>query len=173
MRHINEIIVHCSATDPDWRKGQKTSTKVKEITRWHVEGNGWSDIGYHYCIDRDGTVALGRPIEKSGAHTKGHNANSIGICIFGGRTSSATDQFLDNYTPEQEAALDNLIGELAAKYPAISKVSGHNEYAAKACPGFIVGDWYAPKTTLPPTAPNWFSKLLEAIASFFRRADDV
>ena len=73
MRHINEIIIHCTATPQDWRKGQRTSTKVKEVTRWHVEDRGWSDIGYTYLIDRDGTVQDGRPIHRAGAHVKGRN----------------------------------------------------------------------------------------------------
>ena len=58
MRPLNEIIIHATATPANWRDGQKTSTKVAEVRRWHVEDRGWSDIGYHYLIDRDGTVAL-------------------------------------------------------------------------------------------------------------------
>jgi hypothetical protein len=141
MRHINEIIIHCTATPPDWRKGQRTSTKVKEVTRWHVEDRGWSDIGYTYLIDRDGTVQEGRPIHRAGAHVKGRNANSIGISLFGGKGGTASDQFQDNFTEDQERALAALIADLRERFPTIEKVSGHNQYAAKVCPCFSVPAW--------------------------------
>jgi len=107
---------------------------------------GWSDIGYHYLIDRDGTVAKGRPIERVGAHVRGHNAGSIGISLFGGHGSSENDAFADNFTPEQDAALRDLLSDLRREYPAIKRISGHNEFAAKACPGFRVGRWLERKT---------------------------
>lgn len=141
MRPIDHIIIHCTATRADWRAGSKTSAKVSEVRKWHKE-RGWSDIGYHYLIDRDGTVATGRPLEKVGAHVKGHNTGSIGISLFGGHGSSETDAFLDNFTPQQEAALLKLVRDLRDRFPAITKVSGHNQWAAKACPGFSVPTWY-------------------------------
>ena len=141
MREINEIIVHCTATRADWWPSRSTTQKVNEVRKWHVEGNGWSDIGYHYLIDRDGTIAEGRPVETAGAHTRGHNSNSVGISLFGGHGSTKTDAFSDNFTPEQAVALQNLIERLKTEYPTITKVSGHNEYANKACPGFQVGPW--------------------------------
>ena len=57
---------------------------AETIRDWHVNGNGWSDIGYHYVIKRNGLVEAGRPVSISGAHAKGHNADSIGICLVGG-----------------------------------------------------------------------------------------
>lgn len=143
MRHINEIIIHATATRPNWRKGQRTSTKVAEVKRWHVGGNGWSDIGYHYLIDRDGTVAKGRPIERTGAHVKGRNSNSIGVAMFGGHGGTASDQFADHFTDDQLDALNRLIADLQKKFPEITQISGHNQYAAKACPCFSVPAWLA------------------------------
>jgi len=143
MRPISEIIIHCSATRPEWRAGSKTSAKVSEIRKWH-KGRGWRDIGYHYIIDRDGTVATGRPVEQVGAHVKGHNTGTIGVCLIGGHGSSENDLFADNYTPEQEDALRGLLTDLGARY-GIDKVTGHNQYAAKACPGFNVPRWLARK----------------------------
>ena len=78
MRSINEIIVHCSAT----REGQDIT--VDTIKKWHVEGRGWSDIGYHFYIDISGKIWKGRDIDKTGAHCKNHNRNSIGICYCNG-----------------------------------------------------------------------------------------
>lgn len=141
MRPINEIVIHCTDTTPNWWSSKTAKAKVAEIRRWHVEDRGWSDIGYHFLIDRDGTVVEGRPIEKVGAHVKGHNTNTIGISLFGGHGGAATDSFLDNFTEDQEKALTSLIAELRVKYPDIFKISGHNQYAAKACPCFSVPAW--------------------------------
>lgn len=83
MRKINEIIIHCSAT------AEGKDFTVQDITRWHKQ-RGFKTIGYHYVIYRNGTVATGRDIAEIGAHCKGHNANSIGICYIGGLTSDRT-----------------------------------------------------------------------------------
>jgi N-acetylmuramoyl-L-alanine amidase len=136
-RKIDKIIVHCSAT----REGQHID--VDTIRDWHVNGRGWSDIGYHYVIYLDGTVHPGRPIERSGAHTKGQNSNSIGICYIGGvETDGKTPK--DTRTPEQKAALDNLLFVLTDIF-ANTTIHGHNEFAAKACPSFDVQAEYGNK----------------------------
>lgn len=140
-RHpVREIVVHCAATKPQWMDGARTSAKVAEIRKWHVSGNGWSDIGYHYVIDRDGTVARGRAETVVGAHVSGHNSGTIGICLVGGFGSNEKDAFGKHFTNEQDAALRRLIADIR-KRTEIRKVSGHNEYAAKACPGFEVRGW--------------------------------
>ncbi len=141
MRRIDEIIIHATATRPRWMHGQPTAKKVAEIRRWHVQERGWSDIGYHFLIDRDGTVAKGRPVNIPGAHVRGHNATTIGIALIGGHGATATDAFEDHFTQEQNSALRGLIDELQRLYGPGLKISGHNEYANKACPGFQVKRW--------------------------------
>jgi len=141
MRPLHEIIIHCSATRPEWAKVKGVSWKVEEIRRWHT-ARGWSDIGYHYVVDRDGKVAAGRPVERTGAHTLGHNTGTIGVCLIGGHGSTATDEPTEHFTNVQLIALRDLIEKLKKDYPSIRTVSGHNEYAAKACPGFRVDHWY-------------------------------
>lgn len=154
MRKITEIIVHCTATRADWWAGKRTSEKVREIKRWHVQDRGWSDIGYHFLIDRDGTVAKGRDIAKDGAHVQGKNKGTIGISLFGGHGSAETDKFRDHFTAEQDAALRKLIGDLHGTYGKVP-VTGHNQYAAKACPGFNVPAWFGAKAaSKPATAPK-------------------
>lgn len=169
MRPLNEIIVHCTATRPEWWAGKTVGQKVAEVRRWHTDpkpkGNGWRDIGYHYVIDRDGTVAVGRPLDQVGAHTMGRNVGTIGIALFGGHGSTTTDPFSKNFTPEQDKALRDLIARLRAQFPAIRVVSGHNQYAAKACPGFHAPSWYeaarTPSVTVaPPSMWTIFSGLL-------------
>ena len=101
----------------------------------------WRAIGYHYCIHRDGKIAAGRPIEQSGAQTRGFNRNSVGVALVGERCECSDDEFLDHYTEAQQTNLRKLLDELNEEYP-ISMVSGHSEFASKACPCFSVLEWY-------------------------------
>lgn len=140
-RHpVREIILHCSATRPEWLGNAPLAAKVAEIRRWHTRDHGWRDIGYHWIIDRDGQRAAGRRETEIGAHVAGHNAGTIGICLIGGFGADADDTFADNFTPAQERTLRALIADIRSR-TQIVKVTGHNSYAAKACPGFRVVDW--------------------------------
>ena len=132
-RIINEIIVHCAATKPSMDIG------VEEIYGWHVDGNGWSDIGYHWVIRRDGTVEEGRPEDCAGAHAKGHNNTSIGICLVGGIDEAGDADA--NFTLAQYTALSKAIDAARMRHP-IKKLSGHRDYASKACPSFDVQAFY-------------------------------
>lgn len=140
MRDLREIIIHCAATRPDWMAGTSIAEKRDEIRRWHL-ARGWRDIGYHYLIDRDGSSIEGRPLDQTGAHVKGRNTGTIGVCLLGGHGSSENDAFADNFTLEQDAALRQLIDALVSRHGPM-KVTGHNQYAAKACPGFYAPTWY-------------------------------
>lgn len=159
MRPINEIIIHATATRPNFMANSTPQERVKEIRRWHMEDRHWADIGYHYLIDRDGAVLDGRPVGVVGAHVVGHNTGSIGVALFGGHGSSENDAFEEHFTPAQEKALRGLISDLRARY-AISKVTGHNQYAAKACPGFNVPRWLERQT--PARASLMSSKTMQA-----------
>lgn len=121
--------------------GKTTNARVSEIRKWHVQDNGWRDVGYHFLIDRDGTIAHGRPVSNVGAFEKRVNANAIGICLLGGHGSQQNDAFEDHYTEAQDSSLRELIEQLQAQYP-IRKVTGHNDYSGKACPGFRVKNWF-------------------------------
>lgn len=130
MREINEIIVHCSATKPSMDIGADWIRKI------HVQQNKWRDIGYHYVIRRDGAVEHGRPVNQVGAHCQGHNTGTIGICMVGGLTETGRPE--NNFTPAQFTSVQKLIKDLCVQYPAIIRLSGHNDYASKACPCFNV-----------------------------------
>lgn len=129
-RPINEIIIHCAAT-PEGK-----DFTVADITRWHKE-RGFSTIGYHWVVYRDGSIHPGRLEASIGAHVSGHNAGTLGVCYIGGLAANGTIA-KDTRTPEQKAALTDLVKALIAKYPTIKKVTGHNQYAQKACPSFDV-----------------------------------
>ena len=129
MKNIKYIIVHCTAT------AEFKDFKAKDVDKWHKQ-RGWDCIGYHYLIDLDGAIEKGRPETKIGAHCKGFNDCSIGVCYVGGLAS-------DNKTPKdtrtnaQKASLLKLIKQLKAKYPN-AKVVGHKDMpnVHKACPCF-------------------------------------
>ena len=127
MREINKIIVHCSAT----REGE--NFEVAEIRKWHL-ARGFNDIGYHFYIDLYGEIHKGRDISKIGAHCKGHNRNSIGICYCGGVEADGKTP-KDTRNTEQKEALLCVLRTLKAMYPN-AVIHSHNDFANKACPSF-------------------------------------
>lgn len=131
-RHISKIILHCTAT-PEGK-----DYTIDQIRQWHL-ARGFSDIGYHFVVDRYGKIHLGRPLNIAGAHTSGHNSNSIGISYIGGCASDGKTP-KDTRTPQQTAALHKLVNELRAKFPTASR-HGHYEFANKACPSFKICDF--------------------------------
>jgi len=112
-RYIDTIIVHHSgARDID--------VSANQIRAYHINERGWDDIGYHYVIRRNGDVENGRSLSKIGAHAKGRNKTSIGICLSG-----------NTATPKQLITLFNLCKRLYKAIPEIKHIQRHHE----ACPG--------------------------------------
>tara|TARA_R100000935_G_scaffold23015_1_gene42286 strand:+ start:4436 stop:4849 length:414 start_codon:yes stop_codon:yes gene_type:complete len=134
MRDIDEIIIHCSATPAH------KDFSAEDIRDWHVKGNGWNDIGYHYIIRLDGSMQYGRPLEVSGAHCKGHNLGSIGICYIGGM-DKAMECAEDTRTPKQIASLLELL-RLLKKFHPKAKIHGHRDFSKKECPSFDATEEY-------------------------------
>lgn len=114
MRNINKIVVHCSDTP----KGKFFD--INNIRRWHVQERGWSDVGYHYVILLDGTIQIGRDLKTKGAHVKGHNSTSIGICYIGGAKGE------DTRTLQQKVSLIHLIATLKRTFRD-AEVVGHRD----------------------------------------------
>tara|TARA_R100001086_G_scaffold199785_2_gene115983 strand:- start:7385 stop:7906 length:522 start_codon:yes stop_codon:yes gene_type:complete len=137
LRKINKIIVHCSAT----REGHDVDAKT--IREWHLR-RGWKDIGYHYIVRLDGTIEPGRMINISGAHTKGYNSESIGICYIGGvEAEKVNNKWVakDTRTQAQKDSLLILIKLLKLMYKDAT-IHGHREFANKACPSFDASEEY-------------------------------
>lgn len=129
VREINRIVIHCADTTPSMDVG------VKEIRQWHV-AKGWSDIGYHYVITRNGVIEKGRPIEQRGAHVAGHNDDTIGVCLVGGYGGAF------DYTRTQMIALESLVMQLMLDHEALI-VCGHTDLDdSKTCPNFNVREWW-------------------------------
>lgn len=155
MRKVSLIVIHCSDSDV------KAHDNVETIRSWHTlpkipkevakgiadgkipkseaykYGNGWSDIGYHYFIDKQGVVHSGRSEATTGAHVAGHNNGSIGICLSGRKL----------FTDAQFRSLESLLRELCKKYDLEKKdIVGHCDLQpAKTCPNFdlhkLISSW--------------------------------
>ena len=126
------IVIHCSATKPRMDIG------LTEIRKWHVQDNGWRDVGYHYIIRRNGEVELGRSIRDTGAHAAGYNHKSVSVCMVGGMAEDNSAEA--NFTAQQWTALLDLVKQLKSNYPE-ADVIGHNEISEKECPSFDVQKW--------------------------------
>lgn len=124
MRDIKKIIFHCSDSDIPGHDN------VKTLRQWHVMERGWSDIGYHYLITKNGSVYKCRPIERAGAHCHGENFDSIGICLSG----------KVNFTPMQIESATKLNKELCNKFHLMNdQIFGHNNFnSMKTCPNFDI-----------------------------------
>lgn len=119
-RPAHTVWIHCSASS-------NPKVDAKTVGEWH-KARGWSEIGYHYFIKTDGTLEVGRDIEKVGAHVKDHNTGSIGICLNGLKPT--------DFTPAQFETLKALCVEIHEAYGGNIRFRGHKEVAAKACPVF-------------------------------------
>ena len=117
-RHIEYIIIHCSATRAD---RDFTPSQLEAAHR----ARGFRGTGYHYYVRRDGTVVNTRPIEQPGAHCRGYNAHSIGICYEGGLDTQGRPA--DTRTPEQRAALRLLVWQLLGVIGKNVRLCGHRD----------------------------------------------
>lgn len=134
MRTIKEIIIHCTAT----KEGQAFT--VNDVRKWHVKGNGWKDIGYHYLIGINGEIWEGRKEDVVGAHCSGHNSYSIGVCYVGGLDKAGKPK--DTRTDAQKESLVKIVSMLHERYKN-AKIYGHNDFAKKACPCFNAKEEYS------------------------------
>ena len=152
-RKITDIIVHCTATP----EGQAQT--IAQIRADHKK-RGYSDVGYHYVILLDGTIALGRDVDYVGAHCKNYNAYSIGVSYVGGLEYRPGVDYnklkaKDTRTPKQKEALLSLLRLLKKLYPT-AVIKGHRDYSPdkdgdglvepwewiKDCPSFSAMDEY-------------------------------
>jgi len=134
MRDIKYIVIHCAATKPSM------DVPIKRVRKWHLD-RGWSDIGYHYYITRDGKIHNGRDLSIVGAHVSGYNKNSIGICYEGGINEKGDPE--DNRTDEQKKSLLKVVKILKFVFKN-AVVQGHRDFpnVKKACPSFDAKNEY-------------------------------
>ena len=132
-KETNTIVVHCSATKPD------QDVTFETIKHWHMMERAFMDIGYHWVIERDGSIQQGRNIDDWGAHVKGHNHESVGICLVGGLNDNGWPD--DNYTGQQKRMLKFLVKGCQGLWPE-AVVKGHYHFNEdKDCPCFDIDQW--------------------------------
>ncbi|WP_199243999.1 N-acetylmuramoyl-L-alanine amidase [Bacterioplanes sanyensis] len=138
LSELDTIIIHCSDTPngrqhnaidiDDWhhQRGFKRNLIIEPHHQPHLTA-----IGYHFVICLDGSIEAGRPLNESGAHARGYNRGSVGICLIG----------RDQYTKAQWTALEKLVLLLEKQLQKELNVIGHNQVSNKRCPGFDVQQW--------------------------------
>ena len=154
-RKIHWVVIHCSDSDI------KAHDNIETIRGWHVNERNFSDIGYHYFIDKSGAVHSGRSEDTVGAHVKGHNSGSLGICLSGRGNTEIERKLIKaekdpkkkeklikiHPTREQETALELLCLDITQRHELDKKdILGHCDLdGGKTCPNFdlhkLVSSW--------------------------------
>ena len=116
--HTQYIVIHCSATRED---GIFTFEDCEDL---HVNTNGWSDIGYHFYVERDGRSYVGRGLETKGAHVRGYNRRSVAVCYEGGLDEDERPK--DTRTEAQKQTILKLVSALKTIYPE-ANIVGHRD----------------------------------------------
>jgi N-acetylmuramoyl-L-alanine amidase len=143
-RAVDRVFLHCSASD------RPEHDNVETMRTWHL-ARGWSDVGYHYFIRKDGTVEDGRPVNLTPAAQGGNNTGTIAICLHGLAE--------ENFTTDQYRSLISLCHEITNAYENMLTIHGHCEVSAKACPVFpykaVLGlDAHGEMTFTPSDRPD-------------------
>jgi N-acetylmuramoyl-L-alanine amidase len=119
LRPLRRVILHHTASP-------MASTSVDDILRWHLQ-RGMSGVGYHFVIAPDGTIHNTRWIQRVGAHTRGHNLDSVGVALVGNFER-------EQPTGAQVDALVSLLKSLQQEY-GIARLQLHGDLTATKCPG--------------------------------------
>jgi len=139
------VVWHCSATPPSRDIG------AGDIDYMHKQ-RGWDGIGYGLVIRRSGKLELGEDFSKQGAHAKGWNSKSVGICLVGGVDADGNAQ--NNFTDEQWVAAKHVFEFFTLLYPKAEHL-GHRDLSEdrdgdarimrhefmKDCPCYSVLQW--------------------------------
>ncbi|GAA4275155.1 hypothetical protein GCM10022258_44510 [Aquimarina gracilis] len=139
--NVTHLIVHHefgSNTSSDW------AARVRAVQNFHINGNGWSDIGYNFLVDPNGVIYEGRAGGDNaiGAHFCGRNRNTMGVCMLGDYSSvtptTATQNSLKRLLA-WKADKEN-INPLGSSFHysvnrALTHISGHRDAGCSACPG--------------------------------------
>lgn len=143
MRKIDMIVIHCSATRAD------VPLSPRQLDEMHRQ-RGFDGCGYHYYVRRDGEICTMRPVDRPGAHAKGYNQHSIGVCYEGGLDEQGRPA--DTRTELQKRSLRVLVRVLAMDFQT-RRIVGHRDLSpdldgdgvieseewTKVCPCFDVG----------------------------------
>lgn len=125
LKDIKLLVVHCSDSD------DSKTLSAFDIHKMHLKF-GWNGIGYHKVINRSGKIENGRPEYWIGAHVKGKNNISLGVCLIG----------RNKFTIKQFISLEKVLRKWKSLYPK-AKIVGHRDTGNtdKTCPNFDVIKW--------------------------------
>jgi len=164
---VKWIVIHYSATPVE------NDVPMATIDEWHRQ-RGFREIGYHYYIRKNGQVELGRDLSQpgrfeQGAHSKGENDASIGICYEGGVYAHEPKVGRDTRTQAQIETMIRLIDDLRERFPG-AKVEGHRDMpgAATQCPGFDAHTWWEQIQKERLRSRPWWAGILDLLRSLLR-----
>lgn len=120
-RHVDRVFLHCTASSYDHHDD------IEVVRAWHL-GRGWSDVGYHYMIHKDGSISAGRDLEKTPAAQKGHNKGTIAIAMHGGQDAR------DDFSTKQIVTLREFCEDIRYAYGGAITFHGHGEVVIRDCP---------------------------------------
>lgn len=131
----DSVVIHCADTYAH------QNITIADVRKWHIEERKWIDVGYHFFIRRDGTLEVGRPFYAVGAGVEGWNADSVHICLAGGKANLGGPE--NNFTAEQFRTLRALLVTITEIDPGGERILGHRDYpgVTKYCPSFDVAEW--------------------------------
>ena len=159
------IVIHYSAT------AVERDYTAADIDAMHRK-RGFNEIGYHWFIRKDGTLEAGRSLSEPGrfevgAHSKGENSVSIGICYEGGVTADQPNVGFDSRTPAQTKTMTGLIYKMLDRFPG-AIVKGHRDMpgAATQCPAFDATAWWD-EVVRNRNKPTGLAALIAAIMALF------
>lgn len=124
-RPVTRVFVHCSASD------NPAHDNVATMDAWH-KARGWSGVGYHFFVRKDGMLEMGRDLAKIPAAQEGNNTGTIAICLHG--------LLVEKFTGAQFDTLRALCRQINAAYDKSVTFHGHCEVANKSCPVFDYRD---------------------------------
>ena len=99
-----------------------------DLNRHAIEVKKYAGIGYHFVIRRDGSIEEGRPLDAWGAHCRGHNDYTVGICV-----NENLEE--EEITPGQFASLVGLARWLQEEFEGLGAWYPHCELEPTLCPG--------------------------------------
>lgn len=154
--HRTEFVVHHS-------EGPKTQT-VRSIQDFHMDGRGWSDVGYNFLVDYRGRAYAGRGWLVIGAHATGHNTSGIGVCVIG-RDGA-------DITAAAERTVRELYDEACRRAGRRLAKRGHGDLMSTSCPGDVLRRWVhagmpdpggSPAPAPSPPVPDWQETLMREL----------
>jgi N-acetylmuramoyl-L-alanine amidase len=176
---VKAAFVHHTTNDNTYAP-QDVPAMLRSIQAYHMDVNGWNDIGYNFVVDRFGGIweARGGGVDKAvvGAQIMGFNTGSTGVAVLGDFTSVWPSEAAVN-------AVADIIGwkltlssvdpkgsviltagpnpEFTEGSPVtFATISGHRDGFPTSCPGALL---YARLDDIRERASAWHPNILGSV----------